>query len=206
MFRKIFVAVVLVCGIALTWEPAEAQLRWFGFSTLRFEAEWRGGPCTDCDLKIKLIDLTVLTRCDNVNAGELCSPGQGNAGDFIFEVDTNCVDCTKNKGIITASGEVDLSAFDNHELHAEFPENHTCMPFSNPNKVERLGSAYIASIKTEWTLTDAKGGLVREGFQECFWPGTFNSDPQVCAPDQHDLEFLCPVNSDVAIKGKKVSN
>lgn len=206
MFSKMLVAVGLVCGIALTWEPAEAQLRWFGFSTLKFEGEWRGGPCTDCSLEITLIDFTVQTRCDNLQvAAEQCSPGQGNAGNLVFALPTQCENCEKNKGVITASGEIDLSAWDDHRLHTEFPENHTCNPVTNPNKVERLGSAYVAAITTAWTLKDAKGGTLREGSQECFWPGSFNEDPQVCAPDQHDVQFICPVDSEVAIKGKKVN-
>ena len=204
--RVVFTAIGLLCGIAFAVAPpADARLAWYGFSQLCFEGEWKGGPVTDGDLTITLIDFTVQTRCDNLqNSQESCQSGVGNAGDFKIEVPAQSTDPTKTTGIITAKGCLDLGIFDDH-YETEIPlgtHQHTCNPLTNVNKVERKGSAHVTQINTEWVLTNTNAAgvtkVIRRGKQTCQWPGTFNDDPTVCAPQDQPsgdpIQFECPID------------
>jgi hypothetical protein len=206
-----FILIGLTCGTALLGtQPAEAQIKWKGFSELCFEGTFTSGPVSKGELTVKLSGLTVKTACLTLGTQQSCQPGLGNAGDLTITADA-FADPTKEKGTISVPLTcIPLDKWDHHYLPdgitpAPQPEvhQHTCNPLSNVNKVEIEDSARIDSITTEWVLTN-NGKIIQQGNQECFWPGTV--DPNTCLPvdnpDGTPIDFVCPIDV-VSGKGKK---
>jgi hypothetical protein len=218
LIKAVGLAIGIVCGLGFAASPLEAQLRWFGFSDLCFDAQIKAGGSGEGDLTISISDIVVKVRCDNVNTGESCQPGGGNAGHVTLTVDA-ATDPAKEKGVWFADGCLSLDRWDHHRLDdgslnpdhcpGGVCQNHLCLPLTNKEKEEVPGSAHIEKIIVEWVLTTTNASgqtqIKAKGNQECDWPGTFNDDPLVCAPqdnpDGTPVEFVCVI--DTISKGKK---
>jgi hypothetical protein len=195
--RWFFILIGLTLGITFAAiPPAEAQIKWRGFSELCFDATFKGGPLQDGDLQINLINVQVQTRCDNLaNPAETCQPGGGNAGDITVVFPAQSSDPTKTNGIITSSGCISLDKYDHH---LAVDHQHTCNPLTNVNKVEIAGSAFVPAINTTWVLTNTspsgKVTVLKSGNQTCEWPGTFNETLCKPNPDGDEITFVCPID------------
>lgn len=193
-------AICLISGFALIGK-AEAQLAWFGFSDLCFEGTFKGGSVTNGELTIRIIDMKVEVRCENLAASGLqCQRGGGNAGDITIVVPASA-DPTKEKGVIFANGCISLDKFDHHSLEGH---QHICNPLDNLNKIEVPDSAFVPEIKTEWVLTNG-GRVITSGFQTCLWDGSFDEDQ--CTPRDgpggQPIAFTCPIDEIISKGGKK---